>query len=137
MASSTPAISGISIASLNALVDTLIPADHLTPAASALGVAGILLKQAESDTLFRPWLMEGLKWLDQGVIGSFIMRSERERTQLLEQLANNAVGSQPRIFFELVRVRAMTAYYADPRSATGLTVDRPPQPIGYPDFADA
>lgn len=129
--------SSISMASLNALLDTLIPADKLTPAASTIGVGSILLKQAESDAIFRPWLMEGLKWLDQGVIGSFAKRSENERTQLVQQLANSAVGSQPRIFFELLRVRTMTAYYADPRSIVGLAIDRPPQPIGYPDFADA
>jgi hypothetical protein len=127
----------ISLHSINALVDTLIPADDLTPAASTLGVGDIILQQAENDTLFRPWLMEGLKWLDQGTTGSFVLRSTDERTLLLEQLANYAVGSQPRIFFELLRVRTMTAYYADARSIRGLAIDRPPQPIGYPDFADA
>jgi len=135
--STTTPVSNISMRSLSALVDTLIPADHLTPAASTVGVAGILLKQTESDALFRPWLIEGLKYLDQGAAGSFAMRSEIERTRLIRQLAHSAVGSQTRIFFELLRVRTMTAYYADPRSIVGLAVDRPPQPIGYPDFADA
>jgi hypothetical protein len=126
----------ISVTALDAIVDTLIPADDVTPSASALGVTRILLQQAESDAVFRPWLIEGMKWFDQGVTGSFVLRNEDARVQLFEQLANFATGTQPRIFFELLRVRTMTAYYADPRGMTGLAIDRPPQPIGYPDFAD-
>jgi hypothetical protein len=127
---------GISISALSALVDVLIPADEFTPSASALGVGNILLEQADSDAEFRPWLAAGMKWLDQGVPGSFILREESTRVVLLERLAGSAIGSQARTFFEILRLRTMTAYYADPRSWVGLAIDRPPQPLGYRDFAD-
>ena len=120
---------------LDALVDTLIPADRLTPSASVLGVSYLLLKQAETDSAFRPWLTEGLKWLDQGTLGSFALLDEPARITLVERLANAVTGEQTRTFFELIRLRTMTAYYADPRSRAGLAIERPPQPIGYPDFA--
>jgi hypothetical protein len=131
----TASVANLSMPALDALVDTLIPADALTPSASALGVGHMLLTQAESDAGFRPWLVEGMKWLDQGVAGSFSEIDESARLLLLERLANSAIGSQPRTFFELLRARTMTAYYADPRSRVGLAISRPPQPLGYPDFA--
>lgn len=125
----------IALPSINALVDTLVPADGFTPAASTLNVGHALLKQAEHEPLFEAWLREGLKWLDQGSQDSFIHLDEPTRIGLLERLANSAPGTQPRTFFEMVRLRVMTAYYADPRGRIGMAIDRPPQPVGYPDFA--
>ena len=125
----------LSLATLAAAVDTLIPADAQTPSASTLGIAQLIANQADADSAFRPWLIEGLKWCDQGVPGSFAQRDVSARTALMQTLADSPVGSQTRIFFELLRLRTMTAYYADPRSRIGLAIERPPQPIGYPDFA--
>ena len=125
----------ISRATLDAAIDTLIPADPLTPPASEMGVGQIIANQAEAEAQFRQWLIEGLKWFDQGVPSSFVLRDASARTELMQTLANSPVGSQTRIFFELLRLRTMTAYYADPRSRVGLAIERPPQPIGYPDFA--
>ena len=124
-----------SLATLTAAVDTLIPADALTPSASTLGVAQLIANQADADSVFHPWLVAGLKWLDQGAPGSFLLRDASARTALMQTLTDAPIGSQTRIFFELLRLRTMTAYYADPRSRIGLAIERPPQPIGYPDFA--
>ena len=125
----------LSLATLAAAVDTLIPADAQTPSASTLGVAQLIANQADADSAFRPWLVEGLKWFDQGVSGSYVLRDASARTELMQTLADSPIGSQTRIFFELLRLRTMTAYYADPRSRVGLAIERSPQPIGYPDFA--
>ena len=64
-----------------------------------------------------------------------MLRDASSRTELMQALANSPRGSQTSIFFELLRLRTMTAYYADARSRVGLAVKRPTQPIGYPDFA--
>ncbi len=125
----------LSLPTLDAAIDVLIPADTQTPSASVLNVGQKIVAQAETDPAFKQWLIEGLKWFDQGVTGSFIQRGIDGQTQLMRTLADSPVGSQTRIFFEQLRLRTMTAYYADPRSRTGLAVDRPPQPLGYPDFA--
>lgn len=132
-----PDAADISLSALDAAVDTLIPADARTPSASALGVSRVLLAQAEAEALFKSWLVEGLKWFDQGVPGSFVLRDETARHQLMQRLADSEVGSQTRIFFEQLRFRTLGAYYADPRGRTGMTIERPPQPIGYPDWTGA
>lgn len=137
VAMATSAETAKSLPALDAFVDTLIPADDLTPSASQLGVSMILWKQAESDPGLRQWLIEGLKWLDQGAPAGFARLDEPGRLLLVERLAGSPAGSQTRTFFEMMRVRIMSAYYADPRSSQGLAIDRPPQPIGYPDFAGA
>ena len=120
---------------MDAAVDVLIPQDPTTPSASRIGVGAILLQQAASDEAFRPWLVAGMAWLDQGVPGNFAQRSATDQLALIETLAAAPVGSQMRIFFELLRLRTMTAYYADPRARASLVINRPPQPLGYPDFA--
>jgi hypothetical protein len=130
-----PDVTKVSMPALDAVVDTLVPADDRTPSASALGVARIILEQAKGDASFRPWLIEGMTWLDQGTPGSFVQLDEPARHLLVGRLAASAPGSQMRTFFELLRIRTMTAYYADPRGRTGLAIARPPQPLGYPDFA--
>lgn len=125
----------ISMSALDVALDILIPADTQTPSASQLGIARVIADQADVDMLFRSWLIEGLKWFDQGAVGSFIKRDAVSQTQLMQTLADSPIGSQTRIFFEQLRLRTMAAYYADPRSRVGLAIDRPPQPLGYLDFA--
>jgi hypothetical protein len=125
----------MTLSAINAAIDVLIPADELTPSASKIGIGEKIVSQATTDPLFKSWLIEGLKWFDQGVEGSFVKHDVLSQTQLMQTLADSPVGSPTRIFFELLRLRTMTAYYADPRSLNGLVIERPPQPIGYPDFA--
>lgn len=118
-----------------ALVDVLVPADAIAPSASQLGVGALLVAQAKEDAVFGAWLGAGLAWLDQGTAGSFAIAAEAEQTRLVETLAAAPPGSQLRTFLELIRLKTMTAYYADPRSQSGMAIERPPQPLGYPDFA--
>jgi hypothetical protein len=52
------------------------------------------------------------------------------------QAAAAALGSPPRAFFNRTRDDAMEAFYSDPRNWPAVGFRGPPQPEGYPDFAE-
>lgn len=54
----------------------------------------------------------------------------------MTQAAAAALGSPPRAFFNRTRDDAMEAFYSDPRNWPAVGFRGPPQPEGYPDFAE-
>lgn len=121
--------------SLSAYLDVLIPADEFGPSASELGVAQILLKRAETDQDLRGLLLVGFRWLDSQTPSGFAALPQAAREQLMTETAGKPAGSLPRSFFDILRHQCFSAYYANPQAWRGLAIDRPPQPVGYPDYA--
>lgn len=119
---------------LSIFLDTLIPADHITPSASAVGVTDDILTIAANDKLLNKLITLGCQWLDLQTEVRFSELPEEYRIRLLEWMSNAGTNSLPRKFFVITRHLAMSHYYRKPDSWKGLPVSRPPQPIGYPDF---
>ncbi len=125
---------------LKAYVDVLIPADEMTPSASALRVDEQLLTAGKDNLNYRRLLDLGLDWLntqsraDFG--GSFSDISEEKRDAVVRQAATAAYGTLPRVFFERTRADAFSFYYSRPESWRGIAYYRgPPQPLGLLDYA--
>lgn len=117
---------------LRVFVDALLPADALTPAASALGVHTLIMKDADKDPALRLLIQEGVRWLEQSV-GELAALKPDQMLRLLNAMSDADWDSGPRNFFYHIRDRAVTHYYADPRAWVGLAIQLPPQPHGYPD----
>jgi hypothetical protein len=66
---------------LRVFVDTLIPADDLSPAASALGVDELILQQAEADASYDRFLTLGCRWLNLQAQGDFSRLPEQFRAK--------------------------------------------------------
>ena len=120
-----------------AFLNTLIPADE-TPAASDLGIDHAIRADAARQPGLHRLIAAGCRWLDgqatrQGVSG-FALLPMSDREAIVAVAARARPGSVPRAFFDVVRDRAMTAYYARPESWGPLGLAGPPQPNGYPDF---
>ena len=129
-------------ATLRAFVDLLIPADEITPSASALGVDKQLLTVANGKPAYQRLLELGLDWLntqsraDFG--GNFPELDEGKRETIVRQAAAAAYNSLPRVFFERTRADAFSFYYSRPESWRGIAYYRgPPQPLGFMDYARA
>ena len=120
---------------LRIFVDALLPADELTPAASVLEVHTQILKDAEQATALRQLINEGCSWLAQSV-GSLKTLDSGQLERLLQAMSEAGWDSGPRNFFHEIRDRTVTYYYADPRAWAGSAINRPPQPIGYPEAID-
>ncbi len=117
---------------LRIFVDALLPADNLTPAASALEVHTQILKDAEQDSALRQLIEGGCQWLEQS-IGSLATLDSSQLERLLQAMSEAGWDSGPKTFFYQIRDRAVMYYYADPRAWVGSAISRPPQPMGYPE----
>ena len=118
-----------------AFIDTLLPADALTPAASALRVPHDILREAAQNANYLGMIESGCAWLDRAAGGSFAVSSTETRDATVAKMALLGWDAPPRYFYEVLRQRAIELYYAHPASWGGLAITRPPQPIGYPDHA--
>lgn len=114
-----------------AFCDTLIPADELSPAASALGVPADMLGQAAGNTRLQQLIAFSLDWLDRETGGDFAAAAEDQRHARLETMAALPWEAPQRRFFDLMRDLAMATYYAHPEARAGFATTEPPQPGGY------
>lgn len=117
---------------LRIFVDALLPSDDLTPAASILEVHTQILKDAEQDSALRQLIEGGCQWLQQS-IGSLAELDSKQLERLLQAMSEADWDSGPKNFFYQIRDLAVMYYYADPRAWEGSAINRPPQPIGYPE----
>lgn len=115
---------------LVALLDHLIPADALTPAASALQVPQRLWAEARTQPDVLRLLEVGCAWLDRYGDG-FASLAFDERETLVAWMARAPWEAPQRRLFYWARERGMALYYAQPAAWRGLPIHRPPQPLGY------
>ena len=133
--------SNISQDVLPALLDTLIPADELTPSASALGVPEKILANYAGHATYLRLIEYGCRWLNQTAEKKFNMQfvelEAAEQQQLVQQLAAKKPSTILYQFFLLLRNRSLELYYSQNQSWYGLTLSQTPQPLGYQNYHEA
>jgi len=117
---------------LSAFLDVLIPRDQYTGSATDLQVDKQVWVLAESSENFRRLLALGTEWLNKTDGLSFSQLSYEQQYKLITWMSESDWSYIPRRFYELVRNTALSLYYSQPEAWEGLTIDTPPQPIGYP-----
>ena len=125
---------------LQRCLDTLLPADALTPAATDLGLDTELLAELEhSPPARRRLYLQGLDWCEQQArtryARSLAHLTLEECDAILHQAADTSPEAVPARFVLQLRDRAFALYYTHPEALTGITGAGPPQPAGYPDYA--
>jgi hypothetical protein len=118
-------------ATLVTFIDFLIPADELTPAASALDLHRQVWDEARRNAVHQRLVEFGCQWLDAAAPGGFAALDDDAREKLAQWLSGAPWESPHRRFFDLVRDRSMFHYYGRQESWKGLPIERPPQPVGY------
>jgi hypothetical protein len=86
-----------------AFCDTLVPADALTPAASALGVPKEILADLQGQPLGERLLVAGCDWLDRECRGDFAAASEALRDAALQKMQAMPWESPGGRFFVVMR----------------------------------
>jgi hypothetical protein len=128
----------ISLSALATYLDTLIPADS-TPSASQLGTDQAIVALARRREHLARLVGLGCGWLDQQAVErgavDFAALPQAEREAVVALAENAPARSMPRAFFAFTHRQAFTHYYAQPASWRGLGFEGPPQPVGFPDFA--
>lgn len=132
----SPAIAGAAPSlreqtTLAAFLDVLLPRDDLSGSATDLRVDAQIWTLAENDAHFRRLTGLGCEWLDATGGPPFAELTTEQQIAVVEWMANSDWNQIPRRFYELVRQTALVAYYANPAAWRGMSIARPPQPLGY------
>lgn len=130
---------------LTSYLDTLIPKYKQFIAASEAGVVSGCLELAAKDQPFSDLLESGCQWLDavaskqfNTVFSSLDEQQRGKIIQLAENswIANASKTNIPGYFFTRTRDTAYRLYYQHPLSWQALHYKGPPQPNGFPAYAD-
>ena len=128
-----------SLSALPAFLDTLIPED-ISPSASQLNVGPDLIGRARQESGFERLLILGCTWLNEQSHKQgkqlFENLDEAARIAIVKTAEQSADRSLPRVFFKAVQYYAFEIYYAHPESWVSLGYIGPPQPVGFPDYAE-
>lgn len=126
---------------LTSLVDTLIPDDGATPGAVQTGVEKRLVAMTQSIRQYRVLIVNGCLWLDDEArkLGapSFTDLGEEQRNAIIERASRAEQQSVPRRLFEATRNLVFFAYYGSASGWQAIGYGGPPQPVGFPDYAQA
>lgn len=124
-----------------AFIDTLIPADEISQAASAFGVDTIILEFANTNEAYKLLILQGCEWLNAAAryegnkSGKFAQQPESARIKIIEVAEHtdkNKAG--PARFLKTVLRHANSIYYSRPEVWRTLGYSGPPQPNGFIDF---
>lgn len=117
---------------VDAYVDILLPADGLSPAASALGVGASIMALGAEQPLLADLIDLVTAWMDTIGADRFVDLSFDERHAIVTYMANADIDTLEGRFFQLIRLFAIEFYYAQPQALAGMALDPAPQPSGYP-----
>lgn len=130
---------GVQSAMFRAFIDTLIPADDFSPAASELGIDSRMLAQLRPSRRARRLVLRGLQWLEREskrrYDSGFLQLNQEQREQLVAAAESAAANTLQHRFFSRMRDLSMRAYYSNPASWSGLAVHAP-QPLGYLEYTE-
>jgi len=121
------------------IVDLLIPSDE-TPGALHFGIEREVLAEIEGRRYDAQRVAEAALWLDASAradaVDEFVSLDEARQVALLARMESSAEADSPARAFRLLRHATMTAYYARPEVWPSLLYDGPPQPAGFPGYAN-
>jgi len=127
----------ISVKTLTAYIDTLIPRDA-TAGALDLGIPGLVLQSLQSSPKPRALVARGCRWLDAQarLLGAtdFAALPEASRERIVGSAASSKTLSLPYEFFRFSRDLVMKEFYANAESWRPLHYPGPPQPRGFRDY---
>ncbi len=123
------------LATLDAFLDTLVPADE-TPGALDLGIHEVMAVRIAKDREYRYLVRVGNTWLNTQARAfskdDFPACDVEERVRIVKNAEDSGPDSPAFVFFTRLRMDCFKLYYADPRTWPGLGFAGPPQPIGFP-----
>jgi len=132
----SPALAGaapspLERATFAAFLDVLLPRDTLSGSATDLQVDVQLWALSDAEARFRRLIELGCQWLNMTGGPPFAKLAAEQQIAVVEWMSHSDWSQAPRRFYELVRQTAVEVYYSDPAAWRGLSIERPPQPLGY------
>jgi hypothetical protein len=117
--------------SLAALVDALLPADDMSPAATALGVDAEISDFVAGSEMMTRLFAAALDWIDQLADRPFRDLTALQQAEVLTYLQTADFNAVPGRFYHILRALAVEFYFARAEVLGGLALNAAPQPDGY------
>jgi len=118
-------------ATFAAFLDVLLPRDAVSGSASDFRVDVQLWALAKTEARFRRLVVLGCQWLNMTGGPPFTELTIEQQIAVVEWMSHSDWSEVPRRFYELVRQTAVEVYYSDLAAWQGLSIEHPPQPLGY------
>lgn len=123
---------------LQTWIETLLPADEVSPGATELGVAERIVGKALGKPDYLKLLRAGCRWLDrQAQARGKLAYAELDvtgRESIVRVAEQSREKSVPLAFFVYTRNDAFGFYYTQPETWGMLGYPGPPQPRGFMDY---
>jgi hypothetical protein len=120
---------------MSSILDILIPRD-ISPSATDVKLDSILLHVSSKIDNYPDLIKQGTSWFNITALKSFnqtyIELPTHLKTKIIEVAFEQANMTLPKVFIERIRDDAMTAYYQIEASWSGMLLEQPIQPWGYP-----
>lgn len=120
------------LASLGAVLDCLLPADALSPSATALGVDREIRDFLKENELLWRLVTAGLAWLDSRTDQPFRELPPARQALILDEAQTWDPDQIPGRCYHILRALAVEFYFAHPEAIADLSLNPAPQPAGYP-----
>lgn len=122
---------------LEALIDTLLPAHESAPSGVKLGILDDIQRLGVEIENYAQMLQLGCNWLNfraTKISGEgFTDATSKTRDSVLKNAFEEPENSLPKVFAARVRKDCMIFYYSNPIAWRGLPLNEPIQPVGFPD----
>ena len=120
------------LGSLGAVIDTILPADDLSPAPSSLGVDREIADMVLANPMLERLFGAALGWMDGLADRPFRELSDEQRIEVLTFMESADFNQIPGRFFHIVRAFCCELYFARAEAISGYPLEPAPQPSGYP-----
>ena len=117
---------------LDAFLDVLLPADAMSPAATALDIGAEMQEIIVPDSLPGKLLSLGVTWLNSLDDRAFATLPEETQFKVVSWMSQADTNEIPGRFYQVIRLFAVELYYARPGAISGFPLQVAPQPQGYP-----
>ncbi len=119
------------LASLDAVLDTLFPADALCPSATELGVPAKIREAVGTEGPLLQLFTLALNWMDGLNNRPFHDLPPAQQAEIVQTMASSDFNQIPGRFYHIARALTVEFAYAVPQALGGLPLHPAPQPEGY------
>ncbi len=117
--------------SLAAVLDTILPADDVSPSPSQLGIDQEIQNIVMANPALERLFGAALEWIDGLADQPFRDLTEAQRIEIISVMETADFNQIPGRFYHIVRTFACELYFARPEAIAGFPLNAAPQPAGY------
>lgn len=134
------AAADVKASGITAFIDRLVPADPLSPGALDLGIQQPILSKIAGNPVYRHIVHKAMDWLDHEAVkqggGDFASLPPKQQDALISRAEGLPREHYVNWAFRRLLADTLQGYYTRQETWVSLCYRGPPQPLGFPHYAD-